>query len=218
MRSIPATMFLALSLAGGAQAGLITNGDFEDLQLTGNRWGVFNSIPGWQTTMGDGIEIQRNTIVAAQSGNQYVELDAYGNSALSQALDLHAGASYQLSFFYMPRTNGGSNDNGVGIYWDLFEGDFTSFDPMNEILRIDNMKRKDMPNWTEYTIRLEAPSNLMALSFAGLGASNSLGGFIDNVRLQAVPEPATLAIFGLGLAGIAASRKFLRNRKTGLCA
>jgi len=218
MKSNLATTFLALSLAGGAQAGLIINGDFEDFQLTGNHWGVFDSIPGWETTMGDGIEIQRNTIVNAQSGNQYIELDTYGNSALSQALHLHAGAGYQLSFYYMPRTDGDNNDNGVGIYWDLFEGDFSSFDPMNEILRIDDLKRKDMPNWSEYSIQLETPSDLMALSFAGLGANNSLGGFIDNVRLQTVPEPATLAIFGFGLAGIAGTRILKRNRSTVLCA
>ncbi len=210
MKSIFAGTLLALSVATGAQAGLILNGDFEDMQLGGHSWGVFDSIPGWETTMGGGIEIQRNTVVNAQSGNQYIELDTFQNSALTQSLNLNAGANYLLSFYYLPRTNGGNNDNGVGIYWDLFGGDFASFDPMNEILRIDNLTLRDMPSWTEYTILLEAPGDLMALSFAGLGASNSLGGFIDNVRLQAVPEPATLAIFGLGLAGIASFRKFKR--------
>ncbi|WP_020404998.1 DUF642 domain-containing protein [Hahella ganghwensis] len=212
MKSIISGMFLALSVAGSAQANLILNGDFEDTQLSGNSWTVFDSIPGWQTTMGHSIEVQRNTIVSAQSGDQYVELDSYANSAMTQSLNLKAGTRYELSFYYMPRTDNDNNDNGIGVYWDVFNGDFASFDPMNEIISIDNMQRRDMANWTEYTLMLEAPSELMALSFAGLGNSNSVGGFIDNVSLQAVPEPAALAAFGMGLAGFLGVRQFKRSK------
>ena len=41
------------------------------------------------------------------------------------------------------------------------------------------------------------------------GISDSLGGYIDAVNLT-VPEPGTLAMFGLGLAGLG----FMRRRQT----
>ena len=47
----------------------------------------------------------------------------------------------------------------------------------------------------------------MFLMFAATGYSNSLGGFVDNVSLTAVPEPGTLALFGLGLMGLVLARR-----------
>ncbi|OZG73106.1 hypothetical protein BTA51_11455 [Hahella sp. CCB-MM4] len=211
MKSIIASTFLALSLASTAQANLIVNGDFEEPQLSGHSWKVFDNIPGWETTMGNSIEIQRNTIVNAQSGDQYVELDSYGNSAMTQSLHLEAGTDYLLSFYYIPRTNRGNNDNGIGVFWDIFDGNFDMFDPENEVISIENQTRKEMPEWMKFSAVLHATSSEMALSFAALGASNSYGGFIDNVSLEAVPEPAAVAIFGLGLAAIAGHRKLTRS-------
>ncbi|MCP5163080.1 MAG: DUF642 domain-containing protein [Hahellaceae bacterium] len=207
MKSIFANSLLTLTLAGSAHATLLVNGDFEDAQLSGTRWGVFNAIPGWQTTLGSGIEIQRNTIVSAQSGNQYVELDSYSNSALTQGIQTNAGQTYLLSFFYLPRTNNGGNDNGLAVYWDIFDGDFGNFDPSHQAFSINNMTRSQMPGWTEYSVELTGTGGLTALSFAGTGLNNSLGAFIDNVSLTAVPEPMSLALIGVGLAGMISLRK-----------
>ncbi|ARU58037.1 PEP anchor domain-containing protein [Oleiphilus messinensis] len=195
-------------LASQAQATLITNGDFENLQLSGNSWGVFSSIPGWQTTLGSGIEVQRNTIVQAQSGQQYVELDAYNNSAITQGIDTLLGETYLLSFYYMPRTNNGNNDNGLGVFWDNFDKDYSNFDPSHEVFQIEDITHLQQPSWTQFTLELTATSDFMALSFGGQGANNSLGAFIDNVELtHVVPEPGTLALIGLGIAGIGLSMR-----------
>lgn len=206
---------LMLGLASAnIHANLITNGDFEAGQLAGKRWQVFPSIEGWTTTSGHGIEIQRNTVVRAQSGNQYVELDSQsrngprrGNSALTQGLETVNGQNYWLSFYYLPRTNGDKNDNGLAVYWDAFDNVFDTFDPSHVVFSVDDWQRREHSEWTQFSMRLEATSDLMALSFGGTGMDNTLGAFIDNVSLTAVPAPGSLTLFGLGIAGLALIRK-----------
>ena len=92
-------LFVGVVMSNLACANMMLNGNFEAPQLSGSQWQVFGSIPGWNTTAGSGIEIQRNTVVIAQSGNQYVELDSHyavdTNSAMSQAVSTVAGPHSQ---------------------------------------------------------------------------------------------------------------------------
>lgn len=207
-------LFVGVIMSNLASANMILNGDFEAPQLSGSQWQVFGSIPGWNTTAGSGIEIQRNTVVNAQSGNQYVELDSHyavdTNSTMSQAVSTVAGQTYTLSFWYSPRTNNGSNDNGINVFWDAFGGDFLSFDATNQVLSIDNYINSQTNYWAPFTVDLVATSSQMALSFGADGMDNTFGGFIDNVSLIAkVPEPSSLMLIGLGVAGLILRRRTL---------
>ena len=224
MKPLVSVLLIMLATMPTAMANLITNGDFEDFQLQGRQWRVFNQLPGWFTSIGPGIEIQRNTIVRAQSGNQYVELDShYGrntNSTMSQLISTEPGQQYLLSFWYRPRTNRGHNDNGINVLWDPWALTTAShhsaaFRPSQQVLSIDNYKRRQYNFWIPFSLSLTATSNTMVLSFQADGRDNSLGGFIDNVSLTAqqpttstqVPAPATMALLGLALAWLGRRKK-----------
>ena len=166
-------------------------------------WSVFSSISGWTTTSGPGIEIENNTIVTAESGSQYVELDSHANSAMRQTISgLSVGNNYDLSFWYRARTNNAQNDNGINMYWG-------STSPGDLALAIADVTASQ-GGWKEYIKTLVATDSTMYLGFAAVGLNNSLGGFIDNVQLVAgtpVPEPVSIGLFSLGFFGLVAARR-----------
>ena len=198
---------LLSGVASLANANLIVNGDFEDnVGLTGsNNRGVFASVNGWSTLSGAGIEIQRNTVVAAQNGNQYVELDSNNNSSMFQQLTgLAVGESYLLSFWYHARTNNGDNDNGLDVFWGNSTPGALQLSIANETVQSTNNL------WVQKNLSLFATQSTMYLTFAATGLNNSLGGFIDNVSLTksvSVSESSGLILFGLGLMGLIAVRR-----------
>ncbi len=203
-KAITALLLSSVSLL--ANANLITNGDFEDdVGLTGTNWGVYNAINGWTTLSGAGIEVERNTIVTAQSGSQYVELDSHNNSSMFQQLTgLAIGESYLLSFWYHARTNNGNNDNGIDVSWGTSAPGALQLAIANETVLSTNGL------WVQKNLSLFASQSTMYLTFAATGWNNSLGGFIDNVSLTksvSVSESSGLVLFGLGLMGLIAVRR-----------
>jgi hypothetical protein len=211
---------LAFSVATVASADLITNGSFETPDVDdvnnngGSSWEVFDDIAGWGTVSGTGIEIQKSgTVVQAQEGDQYVELDSHDfdesgestNSFMAQQLDgLTVGGLYELSFWYRPRTDNGRNDNGINVYWETLS---SLLDERSDPIMSVSEKRADMNIWTNFTAMLTAEESSMSLGFEAFGNENTLGGFLDNVTLTEVPEPATLSLFALGLLGLGAARR-----------
>ena len=62
--------------------------------------------------------------------------------------------------------------------------------------------------WNEYSYIFTALDSSTTLSFTSLdGGRDTTGNLLDAVSVTTVPEPGTLAMFGLGLAGLAFQRR-----------
>lgn len=224
-----------ICLAGRTEASqIIVNGDFETGgtvrgidwgirldNLTWGRWDVYTSIPGWYTVAGPGIEIEANGVtVRPQSGSHFVELDSNANSAMRQGLTLSSLKSYELSFWYQPRTNA-ANDNQIIVS----VGQASS--GLNKMVITVDGTFSAFGGWRQYRVVLDpflgfvkSTATAAYVQFAAGGRSNSYGGFIDNIQINesakvasgATPEPATLSYLGLGLLGMMTFRRRIMGR------
>jgi hypothetical protein len=218
---VSALLFCFLS---AANANLIVNGDFEtvdgsignvynnalnNLGSSDPAWDVYDALPGgWDSGVNDaGIEVQHNNqlgFVDAHSGAHYVELESNlpldappgaSNSSMSQYITgFDPTIPYVLSFWYYPRT-ARDNDNVIEVFFGA------------ESLTVNEKWTPGM-QWKEYTLNLGlVPSGDGTLTFRASGIDNTVGGLLDDIAVNPVPEPATMLLLGTGLVGLAGFRK-----------
>lgn len=223
------TISLFVLVVSSQSEAILLNGDFDNLdsnsqgnifnhkqsEMTNGQWDVYDNITGWEAgNSTSGIEIQYNSVVSAHSGNFYVELDSHGgattNSSMFQNVTLDAG-SYNLGWMYHARTNG-IDDNGIKAFLVNISSGNTS--AIGDISKTNNQQTSlwEDIDWT-FSI---ASAGKYQLWFEAFGTDNTLGGFIDSVALTSeppapVPEPATMLLFGTGLACIGGVIR--RNKK-----
>ncbi|NVD98164.1 PEP-CTERM sorting domain-containing protein [Massilia sp. BJB1822] len=193
-----ATTLLAAASTFAAPIQLVKNGGFESDIVGNSNWIQGNTLSGW-TVGANGVEIRNDVAGKAFGGNNFVELDTYGNSSISQNLATTAGGKYTLSFYYSPREFTSSSTNGIEVLWNgVSKGIFSANGGSNGNL------------WQQYSFNVTGFGPSTALEFRAVGASDSFGGGLDNVSVtSAVPEPGSMALMGLGLGllGFCARRK-----------
>lgn len=185
--------FMVLAMVSASHANLVENGGFESPVIASGSYQIFSSIPGWTSTMGDGIEIQNHIAGNPYEGNQFVELDSNNNSNMLTQLATTASKTYKLSFEYSARPGVDASSNGIDVY---FNGAL-----------IDSITGMggSATDWAIHNYLVTATGSLSILEFRATGISDSLGGYIDDVQVNAranapvVPEPATMGLFGIGL-------------------
>lgn len=208
----------AVVLAGATCAGaatIVQNGSFEqDPGVAGNNgktyaeiaagvgggWDIYNALPGWSTDI-DGVEVQtKHTIpLTPYDGDYYVELDTTRNSGISQDVTLGVG-KYLMSFAYSPRI-GSQTTNAVdfgidGLFFDVVNGPGVA--PLNAVVG----------QWSLVTYAFNVTTaGQYTMFFDAASRSDSLGGFIDDIKIASVPVPAAgFLLFG-ALGGLAALRR-----------
>jgi hypothetical protein len=149
-----------------------------------SRYVIFQSIPGWETTFGSGIEIQhRRPKGTPFLGDQLVELDSRGNSGMRQQVPTTPGRAYRLTFAYSPRPGVPPESNGIEAYFN------------NELVISITASGIGLPDtsWIVFTNTVIAATSSSSLEFRAIGVSNTVGGYIDDVRLEPLAGP-TLGI------------------------
>lgn len=177
---------LALVATLPVRANLLVDGGFESPAIAYGSYATYASLPGW--TGAPNIEVQNHVAGSPYEGAQFVELDTSANSAMAQSFASVAGATYRIAFRYSPRPGVAAASNGIEFLWN---GVVLATLASNGVGLSDTL-------WTGYDFTAVASGARSRVGFAAVGTSDSLGGYLDDVVVTAVPEPGVIGLLALG--------------------
>lgn len=183
-------LLLSLALSGLVQASaanLVTNGSFEQGP------GDIGSFSGWQTVLGDASTFvdssgQTGTHPGQASNGlwsaYFGSTAASGGSSISQTLATSVSQTYLLTFDL-------ANDNGGALAANSFQAFIGSGTPVFSGINLP------VQDYAPRQILFVAPGSSTVLRFSAYNDSGYLQ--LDNITVEAVPEPSgfTLALAGL---------------------
>ena len=212
----------------------VTNNSFED-PLLNNPGGFSGSVTGWTQNGNTGVfePVLPTTYASVPAGNQVAFIHETGSLSQVLGAQLVAGATYSLTVQVGDRgdADGGGNSINIGTYRvALYLEDAGNPGNLGAATLLSDAT-SPFPadgSFTGATVNYNAPGTLGALAgrnllialFGGVNPEPEVVNQVnfDNVQLTQftqdevpvtprIPEPATLALFGLGLAGIGLYRR-----------
>lgn len=199
--SIAAVLALGTAQTASA-ANLVYNGSFE----VGPKPGSFIQLNAGSTVI-DGWTVLPHSVDyigtywAAQDGSRSIDLAGGNLGGIKQTINTVAGSTYTLSF-WMP-----GNPAGKAVAKDLDVFISGIANPFNYTFDLNNTFTDMM--WQEKVINFVANSNETTIAFKA-NQYGVYGPALDNVSVISatpVPEPASMALGFMSLAGLLATRK-----------
>ena len=203
-RALAATGVLGLWLASpSAFANLILNGDFEagntGWTVTNNAQIVGPCTAGCPTTnplwFGGGTISQNGAWVGTFNNGDRAPVGSF-----SQVVSTNAGEAYHLQFSYGVTD---SPNNDILEQQSMLVEAIGSGTLLSQTV-VGNNPPQGLAQF-DYFFTANSATTTIRFSDVGTNATGSRDGILDNVSL--VPEPASLALLGLGIAGLAFSRR-----------
>lgn len=200
-RSIALAIVMMVASAGAARAStLIIDGGFEGGADPGtfSTYGTGSlSLPGWTILSGSVDHI--GTYWQPSEGSRSLDLSGNAPGAISQTFNTTIGQKYVVSFDLA----GNPDEKETGVVKTIGTSIVTGLSTFASTFTFDvtNTSKANM-GWTAVSYSFIAEATSATLFFQSL-TNTAYGPALDNIAVAAVPLPASLPLFGAGLAGLA---------------